>query len=146
MRRLALITASLMLCAAPAGAQIAADQPSESSRAAELLKDPAQQQKLASTISAMLAALMKVNVGPLADVVAKVDPQSRARDLPRDATLGDVVGRDERDAQRLGDQVQSSAQLVGSAAATIEAYLPMLKSIARDMATQVERNARKPVE
>lgn len=142
MRPLALIAAPLLLCAMPAAAQA----PADGSTAANILKDPAQQERLASTVSAMLAALMQVNVGPIADVIAKVDPQSRARDLPRDATLGEVVGRDERDAAHVGSQVQNSAQLVGNAAATIEAYLPTLKNIARDMAAQVEQNIRTPAQ
>ncbi len=144
MHRFAFLALPLLLSAMPASAQPYADEPSP--RASDILKDPAQQQRLASTISAMMTALMKVNVGPLADVIAKADPHSRARDLPSDATLGEVMGRDGQDADRLGHQVQNSAAMVGAAASTIEAYLPVLKNIARDMAAQVEQNARTPAQ
>lgn len=135
---------SWAILAAAMLASIGSTSASAQQRPVDILNDPAQQERLASTISAMMAALMKVNVGPLADVIAKADPQSRARDLPRDATLGEVMGRDEQDAEHLGHQVQNSAAMVGAAASTIEAYLPVLKNIARDMAAQVKQNARTP--
>lgn len=138
------LAAAILLTSMGATSASAQSAPHASPRAADILNDPAQQERLASTISAMMAALMKVNVGPLADVIGKADPNSRARDLPRDATLGDVMGRDEYDADRLGHQVQNSAAMVGAAASTIEAYLPVLKNIARDMAAQVEQNSRPP--
>lgn len=112
-------------------------------RAAAILNDTDQQDRIADAISAMVGALMNVNIGPLADVIAKADPGSDAAYLPADATLGEVVGRDAGDAEQMGDQVRSSARMAGAAASALGAYLPVLRDVARDMSAQVEENIRR---
>ena len=114
-------------------------------RAATILNDPEQQDRIADAISTMMGALMNVNIGPLADVIARADPYSDASDIPAEATLGDVVGRDSDDARAMGDQVRNSTRMAGAAATALGAYLPVLRDVARDMTAQVEENIRRGV-
>ncbi|HET6538468.1 MAG TPA: hypothetical protein VFG34_10200 [Sphingopyxis sp.] len=113
-----------------------------SGRTGQILTDPAQQERLAENISAMMAALMNINIGPLADVIARTNPNSSANDLPADATLGEIVGRDANDARMMGDQVRAGTRMAGAAASVLGAYLPVLKDMASDVAAQMERNMR----
>jgi hypothetical protein len=143
MRRLALAALPLFIAAAPALAQDATPERPLSKDAA-WLSDPAQQEKLAQGMAAIIDAMMQVKVGPLADVIAKVDPQSDAATLPRDATLAQAIGSDGRDGERMGDQVRSTARMTSTAAQVMGAYLPVLRDMARDVAAQVERQYREP--
>lgn len=145
MRRLALAALPLLIAATPAMAQDAAPSPETGpSRAAEWLNDPAQQEKLAQGMAAIIDAMLQVKVGPLADVIANVDPTSDAADLPRDATLAEVMGSDGRDGERMGEQVRTTARMTSAAASVMGAYLPVLRDMARDVAAQVERQYQPP--
>ncbi|MBL0916283.1 MAG: hypothetical protein IBJ13_12475, partial [Sphingopyxis sp.] len=75
------------------------------------LNDPAMQDRLADTVTALVDAMMQMPVGPLAEAVARVDPESDAAYIPRDATVGDMAGRDRHDAERMGDDVRASARM-----------------------------------
>ena len=103
------------------------------------LNDPVAQDRMADTVTAIVAALMQMPVGPLAEAVARVDPDSDAAYIPRDATVGDIAGRDRHDAERMGDDVRASARMAGHAASALAAYAPVLKDMARDLAAQWER-------
>jgi len=104
------------------------------------LNDPVRQDRMADTVTALVGALMQLNVGPLADAIARVDPESDAAYIPRDATLGEVAGHDDPYyAERLGDDVRASSRMAGHAASALAAYAPVLKDMARDMAAQWER-------
>lgn len=115
----------------------AADRQSE--RAVATLNDPAMQDRMADTVTALVGALMQMPVGPLADAVARIDPESDAAYIPRDATVGDMAGRDPYYAERMGDDVRAGTRMAGHAASALAAYAPVLKDIARDMAAQWER-------
>lgn len=106
---------------------------------AAALDDPAMQDRMADTVALIVGALMRMNVGPLADVIAQVDPDSNAAMIPPDATLGEVTGRDPDYAERMGDDVRASARMAGRAASALSAYAPVLKDMARDLAAQWER-------
>lgn len=104
------------------------------------LNDPAAQDRMADTVTTLVGALMQLNVGPLAEAVARVDPESDAATIPRDATLGEVAGKhDPYYAERLGDDVRASTRMAGHAASALAAYAPVLKDMARDLAAQWER-------
>ena len=94
---------------------------------------------MADTISAIVGALMQMPVGPLAEAVARVDPESDAAHIPADATLGELAGRDPDYADRMGDDVRASARMAGHAASAMAVYAPVLKEMARDLAAQWER-------
>lgn len=126
----------LLALAAPVSAS-AAD--GETRGAVAALNDPAAQERMADTVTAIVAALMQMPVGLLAEAVARVDPDSDAAYIPRDATVGDISGHDPRDAERMGDDVRAGARMAGHAASALAAYAPVLKDMARDMAAQWER-------
>jgi hypothetical protein len=104
-----------------------------------VLNDAAMQDRLASTVTALVDAMMQMPVGPLAEAVARVDPESDAAYIPRDATVGDIAGRDRHDAERMGADVRASARMAGHAASALQAYAPVLKDMARDLVAQWER-------
>lgn len=112
---------------------------SETNDTVAVLNDPAMQDRMADTIGAIVGALMQMPVGPLAEAVARVDPDSDAANIPADATLGELAGRDPGYADRMGDDVRASARMAGHAASAMAAYAPVLKEMARDLAAQWER-------
>lgn len=134
--RLTIAALPLLALAAPLSAA-AADR--EVAGAVATLNDPATQERMADTVTALVGALMQMKVGPLADAVARVDPESRAADIPPDATIGDVAGRDPAYAERMGADVRAGTRMAGQAASALAAYAPVLKDMARDLAAQWER-------
>ncbi|MGV1683771.1 hypothetical protein [Sphingopyxis sp. NJF-3] len=133
-RRLPLIALPLLALAAPLPA-FAAD----GDTAAAVLGDPVAQDRMADTVTALVDALMRLNVGPLAEAVARADPESDAAYIPPDATLGELAGRDPDYGERLGSDVRAGTRMAGHMAAAMAAYAPVLKDMARDMAAQWER-------
>ncbi|GAA0863657.1 hypothetical protein GCM10009115_15050 [Sphingopyxis soli] len=134
--RLTIAALPLLALAAPLSAA-AADR--EVAGAVATLNDPATQERMADTVTALVGALMQMKVGPLADAVARIDPESRAADIPPDATIGDVAGRDPAYAERMGADVRAGTRMAGQAASALAAYAPVLKDMARDLAAQWER-------
>src|SRR3546814_7619451 len=82
---------------------------------------------MAETITAIVGALMQMQVGPLAKAVAEIDPESDAAYIPPDATLGEVTGSDPYYAERMGDDVRATTRMAGHAASALAAYAPVLK-------------------
>ena len=104
------------------------------------LNDPLLQDRMADTVTALVGALMQLNVGPLAEAVARVDPESDAATIPPDATLGEIAGKDDPHyADRVGDDVRAGSRMAGQAASTLASYAPVLKDMARDLAAQWEK-------
>ena len=134
--RLTIAALPLLAFAAPFPAT-AADR--EIADAVATLNDRAAQERMADTVTALVGALMQMKVGPLADAVARIDPASRAADIPPDATVGDVAGRDPAYAERMGADVRAGSRMAGQAASALAAYAPVLKDMARDLAAQWER-------
>ena len=109
-------------------------------RAVAVLNDPAMQDRMADTVTALVGALMQMKVGPLAEAVARVDPESDAAYIPPDATLGEIAGKDDPHyAERVGEDVRAGTRMAGHAASALAAYAPVLKDMAHDLAAQWER-------
>ena len=106
--RFSLIALPLLALAAPLPA--AAADP-ELRDTVATLNDSVAQDRMADTITAIVGALMQMPVGPLADAIARVDPESDAAYIPRDATLGEVAGRDPDYADRMGADVRATRQV-----------------------------------
>lgn len=124
----------LALLAVPAPA-FAADRELED--AAARLTDPIEQDRIADAVTAMVGALMQINVGPIAQAVGQIDPESPAAYIPPDATLGEVAGADDPYlAERMGDQVRAGGRMVGAMAGSIAVMAPVLKDMARDLEAQ----------
>ena len=107
--------------------------------AAAVLNDPAMQDRMAVTVALLVGALMRLNVGPLAEAVAQIDPDSPAAAIPADATLGEVTGRDPDYAERMAGDVRTGTRMAARAASALSAYAPVLKDMGRDLAAQWER-------
>ena len=133
---LAALAALPLLALAPLPAAAAEREPRG---AVAALSDPVMQDRMADTVTALVGTLMQMQVGPLADAIARVDPESGAATIPPDATLGDVTGRDPSYAERLGDDVRAGTRMASHAAAALQAYAPVFKDMARDLAAQWER-------
>lgn len=133
-----LLLAALPLIALAAPLPASANDGSMRSAVATL-NDPAAQDRMADTVATLLGALMQINVGPLAEAVARIDPESDAAYIPPDATLGEVAGRDSRYAERVGDDIRVGSRMAGQAASALAVYAPVLKDMARDLAAQWER-------
>jgi hypothetical protein len=134
MTRFTLIALPLLILATPLPA--AANELQET---VATLNDPVAQDRMADTITAIVGALMQMQVGPLAKAVADIDPESDTAYIPPDATLGEVAGRDPHFAERMGDDVRATTRIAGHAASALAAYAPVLKDMARDLAAQWER-------
>ena len=134
--RLTIAALPLLALLAPLPAA-AADH--ETGRAIATLNDPSAQDRMADTVTALVGALMQMKIGPLADAVARIDPESGAAAIPPDATVGGVAGRDPQYAERMGDDVRAGTRMAGHAASALAAYAPVLKDMARDLAAQWER-------
>ena len=132
--RLTIAFLPLLALAAPLPAAAA-----DTRGAVAALNDPAMQDRMADTVTALVSAMMQMKVGPLAEAVAQIDPDSDAAYIPHDATVGDITGRDRHDAERMGADVRASARMAGQAASALQAYAPVLKDMARDLAAQWER-------
>src|SRR3546814_19988323 len=81
---------------------------------------------------------MQMPVGPLAEAVARIDPESDAAYIPPDATLGEIAGSDPDYAERLADDVRAGTRMAGSMAAAPAAYDPALQDMTRHMAAKWE--------
>lgn len=133
-RKLPLAALPLVALAAPLSAQAA-----DVRDAAATLTDPVATDRMAETVTVLVDALMRTNIGPLAEAIARVDPDSDAAYIPHDATLGDVTGSDPDAGRRMGDDVRATSRMAGHLATAAAAYAPVLKDMARDMAAQWQR-------
>ncbi|MEK6541322.1 MAG: hypothetical protein AABZ45_04285 [Pseudomonadota bacterium] len=100
------------------------------------LQNPQTANAIAALVEALARSLMAMPVGPLADAMAQVDPDSDLADVPRDATLGEVARVDARDAERLGDDAHAAGTMVTGMARQLEVMLPTFEAMARDMSAQ----------
>src|SRR3990167_9303700 len=129
MTRIALIALPMLALAAPLPA--AASDMGEMNDTVATLNDPVAQDRMADTITALVGALMQMQVGPLAKDVAQIDPESDAAYIPDDAALGKLGPRDPDDAERMGQDVRAGTRMAGRAASARAAYAPLLKDMAR---------------
>jgi hypothetical protein len=134
MRRLTMFALPLLAIAAPLPAQAA-----DVRDTAATLADPAEADRMADTVTVLVDAIMRTNIGPLAEAIARVDPDSSAASIPYDATLGEVTGSDPDAGRRMGDDVRATSRMAGHLATAAAAYAPVLKDMARDLAAQWQR-------
>src|SRR3546814_15799863 len=96
---------------------------------------------MADTVAALVDARMQLRVGPLAEAVARADPDSDAAYIPPDATLGEVAGRDPDYGARMRDEVRAGTRMAGHPAGAAAAYAPVLRDMARQLAQPWRREA-----
>ena len=98
------------------------------------LRDPMNQAKAAGTLSALSGALLAMDITPLTRAMDSVDGGRWSRDLPPDATLGDVAGQDARDlpydiARKTPEAMGRMAGMLGA----LDDMRPQLKAMGRQL-------------
>jgi len=144
LRRRALIGACLVSTAlSPALAR--ADEPGDidAGRLDDMsheLRDPMNQAKAAGALSALTGALLSTDITPLTRTMDQFDGGRSSRDLPPDATLGDVAGPDARAlpyeiARNTPRAMSRMADMLGAA----EDLRPQLKAMGRQLKDTLRR-------
>lgn len=107
-------------------------------RTAAQLQDPHTQDVLAGTLSALVAAMLDIEVGGIANAAAKADPRGRIREVDPNLTLGELAAHDNPDfADDLDADVRSGTRMAGALAGAMAAMLPQLETLARDVEDRV---------
>lgn len=109
------------------------------------LSDPNTQQAVGEALAGMLAALMDVKAAPFVKAMDKVGKSAGqgpvARDIPADATLGDLAGPDARQAPRqLARQVPQMMGAMGAMTGAMKEMLPQLEDMAKRMGDQMGKS------
>lgn len=121
--------ALLLLAAQPAAARAA---PRDAGDWARQLNDPAMQARIAETMSAFTHAILAMPIGGLADAMRRVDPDAARADIPRDATVGDMIARDDPHfARDLDGNVRRGTRMAGAMAGAMAQALPALREAMR---------------
>ncbi len=99
---------------------------------AERINDPAMQARIADTMSVFTRAILAMPIGGLADAMRQADPDAVRRDIPRDATVGDMIARDDPNFSRdLDGNVRRGTRMAGAMAGAMAQALPALKGAMR---------------
>jgi len=123
--------AAVLLSPVPAAARERDRGPSE---LAQKLNDPELQQGMASALSAMTEALMSIKLAPFAEAMERMGDKKAARRIDRDATLGDMAGRDGRRVQRdVAERVPQMMGMMAGMAGAMEQMLPALEAMGKQM-------------
>lgn len=123
--------AAVLLAPVPALARERERGPSE---IAEKLNDPEMQQGMASALSAMTEALMSIKLAPFAEAMERMGDKKTARRIDRDATLGDMAGRDGQRVQReVAQRVPQMMGMMAGMAGAMEQMLPALEAMGKQM-------------
>jgi hypothetical protein len=138
--RLLAATSLLAITAAPAAAQSADARILEG---ADMLADEGTQDRIARTMRVLSRVLLNMPVGPLAEAVRELDPDSPMADMPADTRIADLAGPDAED---LPDQLAGQSRVMMRSMSTLTRQMavmaPVLRDMATDMAAQMERGMR----
>jgi type VI protein secretion system component VasK len=120
------------------GAAPAAAKPRDSGRLTDRIGDPALQHSMAAAIAALSEAMLDMPVEPFARAMRTIDPEA-ARDVPPDATVGDLAGPDARRMPReMARKVPQMMGAVAGMAGAMEAMLPQLEAMGDEMRERIE--------
>lgn len=126
---LAIAAFALLSLTAPASAQ------SDAADALERMDDPVAIEAMADDLEHVTQAVLGMPIGPLVDALRRIDPDMAA-DLPDDATVGEAVAADPDLAERVGEEARITGLVAGQSARDLAAALPVLRSMASDLAAQ----------
>lgn len=105
------------------------------------MNDPAFQDGVADMMGGMVKAVMAMKVGPVLDAANKMDPRGRYRRPHSDATVGDMVSRnDPHVADRVAGQTRAATRSMGVMASGMARMMPVMVEMARDMGAQMEKS------
>lgn len=124
-------TVAAGLAPLPALAQDRDYRADESGEIADKLRDPVNQIAVAAVLSSMSEALLDFRIGPMVEAMDKAGIGGhRVRDLPPDARLGDVAGRDARE---MPSKIAREAPRMMGAAAGMAGALDDMKPQFKEM-------------
>jgi hypothetical protein len=100
----------------------------------ERLNDPELQRNMANALAAMTEALMSIKLAPIANAMEAMGDKKAARRIDRDATLGDMAGRDGQRVQReVAQRVPQMMGMMAGMAGAMEQMLPALEAMGKQM-------------
>ena len=138
--RLLAATSLLAMSASPALAQVADERVLEG---ADILSDEDTQDRVARSMRVLSRVLLNMPVGPIAEAVREIDPDSDMADMPADMRLGALAGADADELpEQLAGQSRVMMRSMGTLARQMAVMAPVLRDMASDMAAQMERNMR----
>jgi hypothetical protein len=104
------------------------------SELSQRLNDPEMQRGMANALAAMTEALMSIRLAPFAEAMDKMGDKKTARRIDRNATLGDMAGRDGQRVQReVAERVPQMMGMMAGMAGAMEQMLPALEAMGRQM-------------
>jgi hypothetical protein len=111
------------------------EQPDDDiSRVAERMSDPVVQHGVGSAVEYASESIMRLPIGRFADAIERARPGTVDRRLPRDATVGDLAGRDaDYLPQELGERSREMVGMMGGFAQAMAAMMPEFERMSREM-------------
>lgn len=124
---------------------VSQEQPDDDiSRVAERMSDPVVQHGVGNAVEYASESIMQLPIGRFADAIERARPGTVDRRLPRDATVGDLAGRDaDYLPQELGDRSREMMGMMGGFAQAMAAMMPEFERMSREMEEGFRRAKRK---
>jgi hypothetical protein len=109
------------------------------------LSDPDTQQAMGDALAGMMAALLDMKAAPFAKAMDKMGKsmggRPMARNIPDDATLGDLAGPDARRAPgKIAAQVPQMMGAMGAMTGVMQEMLPQLEEMGKRMGEQMGKS------
>ena len=107
---------------------------------ADKMADPVMQDGIATAIEQVTSSMMRLPIGQLVAAIESARPGTVDRGLRRDATVGDLFGRDaENLPERLGDGSRQVAGMMDGFARAMANMMPEFEQIGRDVEETVRQ-------
>lgn len=141
-RNIAVVALAGALLGSPAFARdLGGARDRDMTRAVERMQDPATQSAIANAVGSLTEALMQLRVAPFINAVNAADPDNTHTEVPDDATLADLTGRDGEDmSEAARAQTIVATRAMGAMAGAFAQMLPQLEAMAHDVEAQVRRD------
>lgn len=102
------------------------------------LSDPGVQDGIAIMVERVSGAILNMPIGGITDAIETARPGTVERRLRRDATVGDLAGRDaDYLPEDLGGQTREVVGMMGGVARAMANMMPALENLSRDMEDQI---------
>ena len=102
------------------------------------LSDPAVQDGVAIMVERVSGAVLNMPIGGITDAIETARPGTVERRLRRDATVGDLAGRDaDYLPEELGGQTREVVGMMGGVARAMANMMPAFENLSRDMEDQI---------
>ena len=102
------------------------------------LSDPAVQDGVAIMVERVSGAVLNMPIGGITDAIETARPGTVKRRLRRDATVGDLAGRDaEYLPEELGGQTREVVGMMSNVARAMANMMPAFENLSRDMEEQI---------